>query len=160
MKNSAQRFQRHHVRWRVVVAMGLVNLGIYLVFPNCAAPGNPGPDPPFPVKVIAAPIMAPTGLVVALTERAEEASERRELKNRKLTPESEWNRYRTWEKVSASPPSYVPRGYASSAPQGDRGGTWYVDARDGKRLFAPHTTFRDCQPGVWHGEAKKITANR
>lgn len=158
MKNSAQNFQKPRVRWRLVVMMGLVNLGIYVVFPSCAFPGSTS-DPPLPLKVAAAPIMVPGEITVLLSERYRDAAVKRKLKNRKLTPESEWNRDGTWEKVSSSPPSYVPRGYASSAPQGNQGGTWYVDVRDGKRLFAPSTTFKDSRSGVWQGEAKKITAN-
>ena len=143
----------------MVVMMGLVNLGIYVVFPSCAFPGNTS-DPPLPLKVAAAPIMVPGEVTVMLSERFKDAAVERELKNRKLTPESEWNRYGVWQKVGSSPSSYVSKGYASSAPQSNQGGTWYVDRRDGKRLFAPKTTFRDMLPGVWQGEAKKLTATR
>ncbi len=161
MKSPAQNFQKPGVRWRLVVMMGLVNLGIYVVFPSCALPRTgEQPDIILPVKLVAAPIFVPGEIVQTVSERYKDAAVKRKLKNRKLTPESEWNRYGTWEKVSSSPPSYVPRGYASSAPAGNQGGTWYVDKRDGKRLFAPNASFRDILPGVWQGEAKKITANR
>lgn len=159
MKNSMQRFQWAPIGWRMVVAMGLVNLAIYVVFPSCALTPNRA-DPPLPVKIAAAPLTVPVEITGLMFNRVYDAAASQALKNRKLTPETEWNRYRIWEKVSSSPPSYVPRGYASSAPQGNQNGTWYVDKRDGKRLFAPNTTFNDNLPGVWRGEAKKITANR
>ena len=103
--------------------------------------------------------MVPGEIAQTVSERLGDAGKRLELKNRKLTRESEWNASGIWQKVSSSPPSYVPRGYASSAPH-QQGGMWYVDKRDGERLFAPNASFRDILPGVWQGEAKKITANR
>ena len=117
------------------------------------------PEPYLPLKIAAAPVTVAGEITAMMFERVGEAAVKRELKNRKLTPESEWNASGIWQKVSSSPPSYVPRGYASSAAH-QQGGIWYVDKRDGKRLFAPKASFRDIQPGVWQGEAKKITANR
>lgn len=160
MKSSAQNFHKPRARWRLVLMMGLVNLGIYVVFPSCALPRTgEQPDIILPVKLAAAPIFVPGEIVQTVSEHLGDAGKRLELKNRKLTPESEWNASGIWQKVSSSPPSYVPRGYASSAAH-QQGGMWYVDKRDGKRLFAPKASFRDIQPGVWQGEAKKITANR
>lgn len=157
MKCSTQNFQKPRVRWRLVVMMGLVNLGIYVVFPSCAGTME-APEPSLPLKIAAAPVTVTGEITAMMFERVGEAAVKRELKNRKLTPESEWNASGIWQKVSSSPPSYVPRGYASSAPH-QQGGMWYVDKRDGKRLFAPNASFRDILPGVWQGEAKKITAN-
>ena len=160
MKSPVQNFQKPGVRWRLVLMMGLVNLGIYVVFPSCALPRTgEQPDPILPVKIAAAPIFVPGEIVQTVSEHLGDAGKQLELKNRKLTPDSEWNASGIWQKVSSSPPSYVPKGYASSAAH-QQGGIWYVDKRDGKRLFAPNASFRDILPGVWQGEAKKITANR
>lgn len=71
----------------------------------------------------------------------------------KLDPD--WNSQRLWQQVANPPPTYVPTGYAASRPCSDRDGTWFTDARDGKRLFVPKDGTPGWAPGVLAGEAKK-----
>jgi len=72
-------------------------------------------------------------------------------------PESVWNRCGFWQRVGHEPPTYIPAGYAKSAPRTVKHGVWVVDQRDGKRLFVPLTPVDGKSPGVWKGEAAKIT---
>jgi hypothetical protein len=72
-------------------------------------------------------------------------------------PESEWNRLEIWQKISDSPPTYIPKDYSRSLPRTESEGVWFVDKRDGKRLFAPNQTVGSYKPGVLRGEAAKIT---
>lgn len=73
----------------------------------------------------------------------------------KLDPD--WNRHRLWQQVATPPPTYVPTGYGAHRPRTERDGTWFTDARDGKRLFVPKQGVRGYEPGVLTGEAKKVT---
>jgi hypothetical protein len=52
-------------------------------------------------------------------------------------PESTWNKYGWWKRVSDEPPTYIPTRYSPGASRGNSAGTWFVDQRDGKRLFVP-----------------------
>lgn len=67
-------------------------------------------------------------------------------------PESEWNRERTWKRISDGPPSYVPYNYEGT-PGED--GEWVTDARDGKRFFIPAEEFDGLSPAVLRAEASK-----
>ena len=53
-------------------------------------------------------------------------------------PESSWNSRGWWRRISSSPPTYIPKGHSSRAPRTEATGTWFVDQRDGKRLFVPN----------------------
>jgi len=72
-------------------------------------------------------------------------------------PESEWNRLGLWQKVAADPPTYTPTGYPPSLPRTELEGKWFVDQRDGKRLFVPNIAVGAYRPGVLRGEAAKHT---
>lgn len=72
-------------------------------------------------------------------------------------PESEWNALGVWQRVADDPATYIPKGYPINAPRGDKEGTWVVDKRDGKRLFAPKQKVGDLEPGVLMGEARKVS---
>ncbi|MGB0292547.1 MAG: hypothetical protein ACPGIA_08195 [Luteolibacter sp.] len=52
-------------------------------------------------------------------------------------PESKWNKYGWWKRISDDPPSYIPKDYPVTAPRTRAHGDWFVDQRDGKRLFVP-----------------------
>jgi hypothetical protein len=90
---------------------------------------------------------------VDMIEVAKASSDRR----KGPLPESEWNAPGFWQRVGDTPPSYIPAGYARSAPRTEKVGTWVVDQRDGKRLFVPNTPVDGKSPGVWMGEARKVT---
>lgn len=72
-------------------------------------------------------------------------------------PESEWNAPGIWRRVADTPPTYIPKGYPLTAPRDDAHGVWLVDARDGKRVFAPKIKVGSTEPGVLLGEARKVT---
>jgi hypothetical protein len=73
------------------------------------------------------------------------------------TPESVWNASRVWQRVGDHPATYIPRGYSASAPRGESHGRWFVDERDGKRLFVPSQGAGALSAGVLRGEAIKAT---
>lgn len=68
------------------------------------------------------------------------------------SPESEWNRERTWKKIGETPPSYVPYLYEGT-PGAD--GEWLIDERDGKRFFIPKEELDGLSPTVLRAEAYK-----
>ena len=72
-------------------------------------------------------------------------------------PESDWNKTRLWRKVGDSPAIYIPRAYPVTASRSESAGRWFVDARDGKRLFVPRTPVGGLTPGVLEGEAVNAT---
>ena len=72
-------------------------------------------------------------------------------------PESVWNANRVWQRVGDHPATYIPRGYSPSAPRGESHGRWFVDERDGKRLFVPNQGAGAMSAGVLRGEAIKST---
>ena len=90
---------------------------------------------------------------VDLIEVARGQAERR----RGPKPEAVWNQSQLWERVADNPPTYIPTGYGRSTPRTETEGTWVVDERDGKRLFAPNVKVGDLEPGVLRGEARKAT---
>ncbi len=80
--------------------------------------------------------------------------------DRSLKPDAEWNQLGIWHRVGDKPQTYVPTGYAASAPRTDREGSWFIDQRDGKKFFVPNEKVSRWEPGVLTGEAKKITDTR
>jgi hypothetical protein len=76
-----------------------------------------------------------------------------------VTPpvEAEWNSLKIWHRVADSPPTYVQAGYGAHQPRTDRDGTWFLDKRDGKRVFVPDEDVGQWTSGVLDGEAKKVT---
>jgi hypothetical protein len=72
-------------------------------------------------------------------------------------PESEWNHSGLWKRAGDSPATYIPAGYALNASRNEKSGTWFVDKRDGKRLFVPNTPVNGISQGVIKGEAIKVT---
>ena len=95
-----------------------------------------------------------TGCVtsVDLVEVVQGATDR----DRKLLPETEWNKLGIWQRVAEQPVTYIPHGYGVSAPRGEKDGRWFVDKRDGKRLFVPSDKVGEFSNGVLLGEARKI----
>jgi hypothetical protein len=67
--------------------------------------------------------------------------------------ESEWNAVGLWKRVGNNPPSYVPAGYSANRARTEREGRWFVDRRDGKRLFVPGAV----EGELLTGEAMKVT---
>ncbi len=62
-----------------------------------------------------------------------------------------------WRQVKNDPPAWVPRAWPKSMPAAPPLGKWIVDARDATSYFVPNTTCGGLTPGVWEGEALKIT---
>ena len=89
---------------------------------------------------------------VDLVEVIQDAADR----DRKLLPETAWNKLGIWQRVTEQPATYIPRGYGVSAPRGGSDGEWFVDKRDGKRLFVPNVDVGEFSNGVLVGEATKI----
>lgn len=130
-----------------LLGLGALNLGICLVFPNCGlfeAVDRTLPPPPDFKNPIAATI---------------DSARHDKFLHSTPPPESQWNQLGFWQKIRTDPPTYVPKGYASSPPAGNAQGTWFVDPRDGKRLFAPNTAYRGQSAGAWRGDARKITGD-
>jgi hypothetical protein len=48
---------------------------------------------------------------------------------------SDWNKLGWWHRVATDPPTYVPTGYAAIRPRTAQDGRWFIDRRDGKRVF-------------------------
>lgn len=74
----------------------------------------------------------------------------------KPVAEAEWNHLKIWQRVGDNPTTYIPSGYAANRPRTEHDGTWFVDKRDGKRLFVPDQKVGEWSPGVLAGEAKKV----
>ena len=55
------------------------------------------------------------------------------------------------------PATYIPRGYSPSSPRTESHGRWFVDERDGKRLFVPSQGAGAMSAGVLRGEAINAT---
>lgn len=72
-------------------------------------------------------------------------------------PDAAWNSLKIWHQVASNPPTYVPAGYGATQPRTDHDGTWFMDKRDGKRVFVPNQPMRHWEHGVLLGEAKKVT---
>lgn len=135
-------------RWLLLLLwLGFLNLTICLVFPNCALLEE--------IDLSEAPVLKelpsdPLGPTL-------QAFHRRRFLNSTPIPESQWNALGLWQKIRSDPATYVPKGYATTPPVGNSRGTWHVDPRDGKRLFAPNITYNDYRPETWDAEARKIT---
>jgi hypothetical protein len=103
-----------------------------------------------------------SGFIPDLISESREKKEMARLRQADPLPESEWNRLGDWKKVGNDPPTYIPRGYTADSPRTEKNGDWFVDARDGKRLFVPKQSTPGkysaiISPGVLRGEAAKIT---
>jgi hypothetical protein len=134
---------------KVLLGLGLTNLGVCVIFPNCGLLG-PVDVPVGDSKVMNQFSKGPgssLGEAVSTTMR----------RNSTPKPESEWNEMGLWKKTQGDPATYVPKGYASSPQDGPRG-RWLVDERDGKRLFVPASPHLGYSHQVWESEARKITA--
>jgi hypothetical protein len=70
---------------------------------------------------------------------------------------SDWNKLGWWHRVATDPPTYVPTGYAANRPRTAQDGRWFIDRRDGKRVFVPNTEVGGRSPQLLEGEARKVT---
>ena len=77
--------------------------------------------------------------------------------DRALRAETAWNHLGIWRRVADEPASYVPKSYPKGRTPSDKEGQWFVDRRDGKRLFVPCGGVGSWSEGVLLGEAQKIT---
>lgn len=134
---------------KVLLGLGLTNLGVCVIFPNCGLLG---------------PVDVPVGDSKVMNQFSKgpgsslgEAVSTSIRRNSTPKPESEWNEMGLWKKIQGDPATYVPKGYASSPQDGPRG-RWLVDERDGKRLFVPASPHLGYSHQVWESEARKITA--
>ena len=93
---------------------------------------------------------APTVLIDYFDKRSE--------RKKGVLPESEWNRLGLWRQVADDPPTYIPDGYSDESPRTEQDGTWYIDKRDGKRVFVPDMKVGDYGPSVLQAEATKVTS--
>ena len=84
--------------------------------------------------------------------------QQREKKN--PPPEEEWNRAGVWVKVSEEPATYIPGGYSLKAPRTEAAGEWFVDKRDGKKLFVPANGTAVWSKSILRVEAIKATTVR
>lgn len=149
--SSAMNHQRKAGRGlKVLLGLGLTNLGVCVIFPNCGLLG-PMDVPIGDSKVLNKLSKGPGG---ALSESLSRTIKR----NSTPKPEWEWNGLGLWKKTQSDPALYVPKGYASS-PQDGPHGKWLVDDRDGKRLFVPASSHLGYSHQIWEAEARKITAN-
>ena len=139
--------------WMLLLWLGLLNLAISLVFPGCGTLDTLYNDSNRPVAN--APVQKHMGTMPA--RPAVDMTQRKASPGTKPIPEAKWNQFGFWQKIRSTPPTYVPKGYASVPPVGNSHGTWFEDPRDGKRLFAPDTRHMDISPGVWEAEARKAT---
>lgn len=78
-------------------------------------------------------------------------------KMRDPPPESEWNVVGVWNRVSDSPPTYLPRGFSRHRSRNEKTGVWVTDERDGKRLFVPHQGADGISHAVLMADARKAT---
>ncbi len=62
-----------------------------------------------------------------------------------------------WRQVKADPPTYVPAAWPAGKSTGLEHGEWLIDPQDGTSHFIPNEELAGIQPGVWKGEAYKIT---
>lgn len=133
---------------KLLLGLGALNLGICVVFPNC------GLDVPIgDSRVLNHFSDGPLSSIGSDIDRTLQ-------RHSTPKPESEWNELGLWRKISNVPATYVPKGYTSSHHDGPDGpdGTWFVDQRDGKRLFAPSSAHLGYSHKIWEAEARKITA--
>lgn len=103
----------------VVCLLGTACLGLAIVFSGCGAMLLTG--------------TAASSTMMEAVNRVDEAREHR----KGPIPESEWNNVKLWYRISAAPPTYLPKGFSRSRTRNESTGTWFIDERDGKRLFVP-----------------------
>ncbi len=139
--------ERHH-GLKLIFGLGLVNLAVCMCFANCGLLDNPVGDS----RILNEFASGPLG---SLPKELGKAYGR----HSSLKPESEWNALGLWKKIQSVPPTYIPEGFSNRAPKNGPQGQWFVDARDGKRLFAPSSFHRGYSRSIWESEARKITAN-
>ena len=144
--------------WMALLWLGALNLGICLVFPNCGLNLMENRYVDRSVDAVASHMPPPPDIKNPLATTIDKMAREKFLRSTPL-PESRWNALGFWQKIGNDPPTYVPKGYASSPPVGNSHGTWFVDPRDGKRLFAPNTAYRGQSAGAWRGDAMKITGD-
>lgn len=137
-----------HHGLKLVFGLGLVNLAICICFANCGLIDNPVGDS----RILNEFANGPLG---SLPKDMGKAYGR----HSSPMPESEWNALGLWTKVQSIPPTYIPKGFTTRAPMNGPQGRWFVDARDGKRLFTPSNLHLAYSPSIWESEARKITAN-
>ncbi len=151
------------LRWHVVLAVGIVNIGLLAIFPNCSTAPMPdfAPGPGKIVGPIVGSIFYSPGLIERglsrMRDRKQEADSSKEILQRKSYPEHEWNQAGLWEKTSSAPATYAPKGYSSVGKYEYYHGVWYVDPADRKRLFVPNGGWGNHTPEFWRAEAKKIS---
>ena len=151
------------LRWRVVLGVGIFNIGLLAIFPNCSTAPMPefAPGPGRIVGPIAGSVFYSPGLIKRglsrMADRKQEEASRKEILQRKSYPEKEWNQAGLWEKTSSAPATYVPKGYGSVGKTEYLDGMWYVDPADSKRLFVPNGAWGNHPPEFWRAEAKKIS---
>lgn len=83
--------------------------------------------------------------------------DKRDERKKGIPPESEWNYKQIWQRVENQPPTYIPKDYPRDLPRTESQGQWFVDQRDGKRLFVPVTHVGTYEPSILRAEATKIT---
>ena len=103
-------------------------------------------------------------LEVAVTplNKLSEIQERAARRKQPPVPESVWNHTGMlspgrWHRIGTSPARYIPRVIGSITPHGPGDGTWFVDERDGKRLFVPNTIVDGVSPKDFRRMAVEIT---
>ena len=62
-----------------------------------------------------------------------------------------------WRQVKSQPAAYVPRAWPGTTLAGPANGKWIVDARNATAYFVPNKPCGGLTPGVWEGEARKVT---
>lgn len=135
--------------WKWLFRLGLIHVGICVVFPNCGLLG--------PVDVPVGDSKVMNRISKGPGSSLDEAISTTIRHHSTPKPESEWNEMGLWRKVGSAPATYVPKGYVSS-PQDGPSGRWLIDERDGKRLFVPAASHLGYSHQVWESEARKITA--
>jgi hypothetical protein len=127
--------------WRSVTLgfLGLLGFGcggLAIVFCGCGIP------------------MVTVGMPIAVVaKKVEEGIEH----HKGPIPESEWNKLGLWYRISDQPPTYLPKGFGRNQARNDQTGTWFLDARDGKRFFVPHAGANGLSSAIWAAEARKAT---
>ena len=135
-QNHPRPGRRHLLMMRAILLAGMGCLVLALVFSNCG--------------VAVLPVTVPFTVV---SRKVEEGIERR----KGPIPESEWNQFGIWYRVSDHPLTYLPKGYGRNLPRTEQAGTWVIDERDGKRLFVPKGGVDGAPSRVLLAEAKKAT---
>jgi hypothetical protein len=64
---------------------------------------------------------------------------------------------RYWRQVKREPAAFVPVMMARGAPTSPGHGKWITDPQDQTAYFVPNKDCGGLAPGVWEGEARKVT---